>query len=340
METPIPSKLKAAAIRPAFGGQAVRPRAKGIEVGRKSSRSASKLLRSALLVAFLGIAVELDGCQLHPKAPVAATAWKGSPAGSEGCEGCHGNAEMMKGFTSTVHGRLADFEVAGERGCVGCHGKEGTHVLDPNNPQRILRFQDLPPAEGTKICLRCHASSGLLLGWAGGAHPRGEVSCVGCHRVHATGKGRKGLLGKLEPELCYDCHREKRAQASYPSHHPVQEGKMRCSDCHEVHGSEGPRELREATVNDLCFRCHAEKQGPFAFEHAPSAEGCLLCHEPHGTVAESLKRQNEPFLCLQCHAGHRDALRPTTDRPEYRATFFTQCSVCHTEIHGSDAPTR
>ncbi|MBI2875333.1 MAG: DmsE family decaheme c-type cytochrome [Candidatus Tectomicrobia bacterium] len=294
----------------------------------------------ALGTALAGVVLGLTACQLHPKTSTPAMARKGSPAGMEECDSCHRDEEAMRRFTATTHGRLAAFEVTGERGCVGCHGTGTGHKADPKDPSSILRFQDLPPAEGARICLRCHASSAPLLDWEGSAHPRGELGCIGCHRIHVTEGKKKGLLRALEPELCYECHREKRAQVSYPSHHPIPEGKMQCSDCHEVHGAEGPRGLREVTVNDLCVRCHAEKQGPFAFEHAPTAEGCILCHEPHGTVAEDLKRQNEPFLCLQCHTGHRDELRPTADLPAYRATFFTQCSTCHLEIHGTDAPTR
>ena len=40
------------------------------------------------------------------------------------------------------------------------------------------------------------------------------------------------------------------------------------------------------------------------FEHAPVTESCLTCHRPHGTVANNLLKQGEPFLCLQCHEMH------------------------------------
>ena len=48
---------------------------------------------------------------------------------------------------------------------------------------------------------------------------------------------------------------------------------MVCSDCHDPHGQETGN-LKEATINLLCYKCHAEKQGPFAFEHPPVRENC------------------------------------------------------------------
>jgi predicted CXXCH cytochrome family protein len=71
------------------------------------------------------------------------------------------------------------------------------------------------------------------------------------------------------------------------SHHPIKEGKMLCSDCHDSHG-QTTGNLLEPTVNLVCYKCHMEKQGPFVYEHPPVTESCSICHEPHGTVANSL----------------------------------------------------
>lgn len=80
---------------------------------------------------------------------------------------------------------------------------------------------------------------------------------------------------------------------------------MTCGDCHNPHG-----ELQtEEQARDLCLDCHTRHQGPFVFEHAPVEEDCNICHDPHGTVANNLLQQNEPFLCLQCHESHFHATR-------------------------------
>ena len=53
----------------------------------------------------------------------------------------------------------------------------------------------------------------------------------------------------------------------------------------------------------LCFKCHADKQGPFVYEHVPvKTEGCTSCHTPHGSTNPRLLRVSQVnLLCLQCH---------------------------------------
>ena len=139
---------------------------------------------------------------------------------------------------------------------------------------------------------------------------------------------------------------------------------MTCSDCHAVHGSPVRMLKTEERINDLCFRCHAGYQGPFVYEHAPVVEDCTICHEPHGTVANNLLKQNEPFICLQCHefhfhagktspggelskATHKDILVENAGEKPYtgpfpasgfRIAYTTKCTQCHSQIHGSDLP--
>ena len=40
-----------------------------------------------------------------------------------------------------------------------------------------------------------------------------------------------------EPETCFQCHKDRRAQMARSSHMPLREGKMVCSDCHQPHGT-------------------------------------------------------------------------------------------------------
>jgi DmsE family decaheme c-type cytochrome len=77
---------------------------------------------------------------------------------------------------------------------------------------------------------------------------------------------------------------------------------MTCEDCHNPHGSSSKRLLKADSVNELCYTCHAEKRGPFLWEHAPVRENCLTCHFPHGSNNEKLLVQTRPFLCSSCHS--------------------------------------
>ena len=96
------------------------------------------------------------------------------------------------------------------------------------------------------------------------------------------------MIKSTEVEVCFQCHKDRRAQFERPSHHPLREGDMTCSSCHNPHGSATDSLLRGASINETCYKCHADKRGPFLWEHEPVRESCLNCHEPHGTVNEFL----------------------------------------------------
>jgi DmsE family decaheme c-type cytochrome len=129
---------------------------------------------------------------------------------------------------------------------------------------------------------------------------------------------------------------EVRAEFSLPSHHPVPEKRIFCTDCHDPHGTISDKMLRKTTIKETCTQCHAEKEGPFVFEHADITENCSSCHSPHGSVNNNLLNVQVPFLCLQCHAGHRTS--SDTAQLERKGAFYIRCTDCHSQIHGSDLP--
>jgi predicted CXXCH cytochrome family protein len=131
-------------------------------------------------------------------------------------------------------------------------------------------------------------------------------------------------------EACLKCHQTQAAQMSMPYHHPLREGKMSCADCHDPHGGPAGNNLKTANANQLCLTCHAQYRGPYAYQHPPVTENCLLCHTAHGSPNSSMLSVSEPALCLQCHAGHHNgASLPLADR----------CTNCHVSIHGTDVAT-
>jgi DmsE family decaheme c-type cytochrome len=119
-----------------------------------------------------------------------------------------------------------------------------------------------------------------------------------------------------------------RASFALPEHHKVNEGVVSCIDCHGAHGSRDRGALR-GTNNRECFRCHAEIEGPYVFEHeALLAEGCVACHVPHGGVNRHLLlRQQVAQLCYQCH---------TVTPADHVQPSFRDCTRCHVSIHGSN----
>lgn len=298
----------------------------------------------------------------------------GPPAtavGQDTCAMCH--EEVATQFDRSAHGRLAAWEHrAPHERCESCHGPGSTHA-ESGDAAAIRGFKDLRVEESTRACLSCHRGDSAMA-WAGSEHAMSDVGCTSCHRIHqsrqvagrltsaegmvashATAPAPRGSLAKSEPELCFDCHRQQRAQFMGSSRHPVREGLMTCSSCHEVHGT-GLGMVRSAErPNELCTSCHTSKAGPFVFEHAPVEESCTSCHSPHGTVANNLLKQGEPFLCLQCHEMHFHNARLAPSTPfflpaggstnpngptGFMRAYGTRCTACHNKIHGSDLPSQ
>lgn len=120
---------------------------------------------------------------------------------------------------------------------------------------------------------------------------------------------------------------------------------MSCMSCHNPHGSSGPSMLKNASINDTCYSCHAEKRGPFLWEHAPVRENCMNCHEPHGSNHANLLRMKAPYLCQQqCHTPR---FHPTNAYNGNNIVGGTSKSVivlgknclnCHSQVHGSNHP--
>jgi DmsE family decaheme c-type cytochrome len=127
----------------------------------------------------------------------------------------------------------------------------------------------------------------------------------------------------------------------------VPEGKMSCSDCHNPHGSAGPKLVKRDSINDTCYTCHAEKRGPFVHSHEPVTEDCSNCHNAHGTTVPAMLKARPPLLCQQCHTPHAqtgDGPIPgqltSATRSQNSVTIWQgrSCLNCHTQVHGSNNP--
>jgi DmsE family decaheme c-type cytochrome len=264
--------------------------------------------------------------------------------GAETCKGCHEDA--FGKFGQTRMGRLFLGHPRNElekAACENCHGPGKAHVEAGGGKgvggMVTFRKDDPTPVETRNaVCVQCH-QRGLHFAWQGSPHETRDVACTSCHRVMENVSEKAQLARETEIETCGQCHIQKRAQQQRISHMPLREGKMTCSSCHNPHGTITPALLKENSVNDSCFTCHAEKRGPFLWEHAPVTESCTNCHDPHGSNHENMLKVSKPRLCQQCHVETRHPTRPYgNDAASARYVFGRSCVTCHSNIHGSNHP--
>lgn len=264
-------------------------------------------------------------------APAAAAAEKEAPTGeyvgAETCATCH--EEVAAAFKSTPH-------AASSKGCEGCHGPGKAHVDGGGDKTKIRAFSTMSALDSSSTCMECH-NKGNQKHWVGSMHDTRRMACTACHEPHPkAGVHNSALLKQPQMILCTSCHLQKKAQLLRPGHMPLREGKLQCTSCHNPHGTPNDRMLWQTSINQNCYSCHAEKRGPFLWEHPPVRENCLNCHDAHGSINEKMLKVKMPLLCQQCHqtSSHPGPAYPA----QSRYAFNQSCLHCHVAIHGSVHP--
>jgi len=273
---------------------------------------------------------------------------EGSFLGPDVCADCH--QDKIDTMKVSPHGQSSDKRTPfGKEGCEQCHGPGEMHFDTEGNciVSMTGRYGETVE-QRNKVCLDCHTNmpdNNDRMHWAGSRHESEDLACVSCHSIH---KPNDVIERRSQAEVCFTCHKDIRADTFRASSHPIREHKVVCSDCHNPHGSAGPKSLKEFTINETCYTCHAEKRGPFLWEHYPASEDCTLCHRVHGSNHAALLNKQGPQLCQQCHADIRTAgggrhIRNFLDYDDAdagRARFkvVRNCVNCHIKVHGSNHP--
>ena len=269
------------------------------------------------------------------------------------CATCHDTA-VSTNFQHSPHAKT-------DQSCATCHDNVAEHFRsksagESGGPSPSLKT--MRTREVNDKCLACHEKDARV-NWHGGVHDRRDTGCISCHSIHSFKSVTAQLKTEHQADTCFACHKQIRAKYQRTSHHPVREGKMECTACHNPHDSTQPKMIAAATVNDKCYECHAEKRGPFLWEHAPVRENCLTCHDPHGSNHPRLTVAMQPYLCQRCHgnSGHPGTLYdlnnavggPLVANAPPSGVSTTQtivsprilsrgCPNCHMQIHGSNSP--
>ena len=225
--------------------------------------------------------------------------------GNEICMECH--EDHLYDLPQSKHWQMEDARTPGahEYGCELCHGPGSAHMeaegeIDVPGLITFGNNANVSAAMRNQGCLSCHQSD--TRHWQGSLHDIDDMSCASCHSMHRTDMAMSRLAAQ---DFCYACHQNVRSETYRPFRHPIREELLRCTDCHNPHGSPGPSMLNQLTLNDNCYSCHAEKRGPYLWEHDPVSEDCGICHAPHGSLHPALLTSRPPFLCQQCHQSTR-----------------------------------
>lgn len=219
------------------------------------------------------------------------------------CESCHGNGTAhIEGGGDKEKIVLPRGRVGADTTCLACHDQ---------NTDRISRHSGMHANSSSVNCFTCHSihssepkSEHLLvkseLTLCSGCHAaqaasfrnrpyahrlgRGSMECSSCHEPHGR-PGRENIRQTASGEIaCVQCHADKRGLFVFP-HGANSAGD--CTSCHETHGSSNPRQLRRASVEQLCIECHSPAAGiatlasqPPSFHNLSLAryQNCTTCH--------------------------------------------------------------
>ena len=256
------------------------------------------------------------------------------------CGDCH--TDLVKAFAANPHAR----EAVGQKHdvndvCSSCHGDGTKHMEAGGDASLIHTVKGLP---GSQDCLSCHLNTpGPHDSFAAGPHANSPtVNCLTCHSIHKSAPKSMHLLAKPPVELCGGCHGTQAASfRNKPYVHRLDRGGMSCLDCHLPHPRTGEK-VKETVQGEMpCLNCHADKRGPFVFQHVVGSGGtCLSCHESHGSNNPNmLQWARVAQLCLSCHSqtpppktyGSQPPAFHDLTLPRYR-----NCTTCHVAVHGSN----
>jgi predicted CXXCH cytochrome family protein len=226
---------------------------------------------------------------------------------------------------------------------ISCGTFERTVVAPPAIPGATFT--------GSAACVDCHEAIVKEFRTADHARVQAhgsnaiEAGCESCHgpaSLHNDSGGAPGTIINPErnPQVCFDCHLNVRAEFSHASHHPVGTNRLTCTDCHDPHTGSAHRAGRTQLLSENagCLQCHPAQAGPHVFEHEVIREGCTICHQPHGSVNAKLLVARNATLCLRCHFQQQVAGETRiggVDHSQFLSRGTCWSAGCHEAVHGS-----
>lgn len=261
-----------------------------------------------------------------------------TPAGDEGCSGCH--TPNLDGAHSGLSTTLPSGKVL--TGCALCHdnteGERGAAVQTAIDVTNDTRCTACHAAYHAAASARHTADSPASVDGCGSCHDDGGAAGLDVTAVHSavTTPGPCAVCHANPtrvPDLsaktaeCSSCHATPGSDyhAALPAAHTYAGMSPACvgSGCHaattlpEVHQ---PYLSRYPGYKDTCALCH-KNVDPSRIDWTSANADCSTCHTVHGDIAE-IHTAAKPAGCFTCHKS-ADVRQIHADSPE------ASCVVCH-----------
>ena len=233
------------------------------------------------------------------------------------CDGCHSvNYDIT---TKTV----TEWNV----GCEKCHGAGSEHVIEPT-ASTIVNPARLDDVRAVDVCIQCHSQGqprtnpidGLHYDWPVGYQPGDQLADV--WELDPAHLGEETFTHWPDGSA----HKNRMQGNDYVQSQMYVKG-VRCSACHDVHGTEHEADLI-APGNAVCLECHGPQlqAGPpgsisYHTQHEADGDGsqCTACHMP--PIARTVGNVN-----VRSHTFR--FISPTMSE---RYGVPNPCSTCHVE---------
>lgn len=235
------------------------------------------------------------------------------------CDGCHSvNYDIRTK-------KVAEWNV----GCERCHGPGSEHVQHPAR-DNIMNPAKMDSVAENDTCIACHSQGRPLQNQIEGRYYDWPVGYRTGLRLQDFWKLESCTLGRTDFYYFPDCTAHKnRMQGNDFVQSVMYRHNIRCSSCHDVHGTANDAQLIEPG-NAMCLECHAagSRNGPRAAtlaEHTHHKDGsagseCVACHMP------KIESEGVPGAFVHAHT-FRFVSPVMTDKYQ----IPNPCTSCHQE---------
>ncbi len=235
------------------------------------------------------------------------------------CDGCH-----SVGYD--IHTKqVAEWNV----GCERCHGPGSEHVVHPERGN-ILNPAAMDSVAANDTCIQCHSQGRPLTSPIEGKYYDWPVGFNVGLKLQDFWKLEDCTLGQTTFLYFPDCTAHKnRMQGNDFVQSVMYRHGIRCSTCHDVHGTANYAQLRKP-AQQLCLECHGptSPNGPHTAtleEHTHHKDGstgseCVSCHMPR------IETEGVPDTLVRAHT-FRFISPALTDQYQ----IPNPCTSCHTD---------